>query len=538
MLKSIRYTAFCLLALLLALGLIAPLAAAPPAAARQDGVTLRLPGGGYWGHPSPFGYSRGPGYMRASLLFDSLVWRDASGETIPWLASEWAPSEDGLTWTFTLRDGVTWHDGQPLTVDDVVYSIQTYLDHPELVWFMAQTDVIDSVAAVGDDQVAIALKQPYAPFLQSTAETLFIFPRHVWENVADKKAYAEPDAFTGSGAYRLVEYSQAEGTYLFEANPDFFLGAPYVERIEFVPTSDNILALINGDVGAFDQFGGVTDDMLAPFQADPFEIKTAPGEWGMFLYFNLEQDTPLRDVRVRQAIAHAVDRDALLERVLFGFGEVGSPGFLPPANPFHNPDVLDYAHDIDRAKALLDEAGYDGAPIRLAYSTDWIMASPRVVEIVESGLSDAGIAIEHVVMDQASIDTAGAEGDYEMMLVGYGGLGGDPDLLRRTFATNSQMSGFARARGYSNPDFDALAAAQIALSDPAERRAALDEMQAILAADLPVLPLYTTARVVVFNAQVFDNWYYTPGGWGGGIPMPYNKHQFITGVETGLDIRD
>jgi len=140
-------------------------------------------------------------------------------------------------------------------------------------------------------------------------------------------------------------------------------------------------------------------------------------------------------------------------------------------------------------------------------------------------------------MDQATIDTAGAQGDYEMMLVGYGGLGGDPDLLRRTFASASQMSGFARARGYSNPDFDALAASQIGLTDTAERRAALDQMQAILAEDLPVLPLYTTARVVVFNTDVFDNWTFTPGGWGGGIPMPYNKHQFITGMETGLDIR-
>lgn len=537
MFRSIRFVVLPLLALVLAASLPFPPFHAPTAAARQDGVTLRLPGGGYWGHPSPFGFSRGPGYMRASLIFDTLVWRDASGQTIPWLATGWAQSDDGLTWTFTLREGVTWHDGQPLTVDDVVFSIQTYLDHPELVWFVAQAGMIDSVAAVGDNQVAITLKQPYAPFLQTTAEALFIFPQHIWENVEDPKAYAGPDAFIGSGAYRLVEYSQAEETYLFEANPDFFLGAPYVKRIEFVPTSDNILALINGDIAAFDKFGGITEDMLAPFQTEPFEVRVAPGEWGMFLYFNLEKDTPLQDVRVRQAIAHAVDREALLERVLFGFGEVGSPGFLPPANPFYNPDLPEYAFDLEAAKALLDEAGYDGAPIKLSYSTDWIMASPRVVEIIENGLSAIGIPIEHIVMDQASIDAAASQGDYEMMLVGYGGLGGDPDLLRRTFATASQMSGFARARGYNNPDFDALAAAQINLSDPAERRAVLGEMQTILARDLPVLPLYTTARVVVFNAGVFDNWYFTPGGWGGGIPMPYNKHQFITGMQTGLDIR-
>jgi len=499
---------------------------------------LRLPGGGYWGHPSPFGFNRGPGYLRASLIFDTLVWRDESGETIPWLATDWNLADDGLTWTFTLREGVTWQDGEPFAADDVVFSVQYYLDHPGAGWFMTQTSQIASATANGDYEVSITLKQPFAPFLQTIAEPMMIFPRHIWENVDDPLTYTEPDAFIGTGAYQLVEYSQAEGTYLYEANPDFFLGSPYVQRIEFVPTSDNILALLNSDVAAFDQFGGVTDEMLAPFQNAPYEVRTAPGEWGMFLYFNLEADTPLQDVRVRQAIAHAVDRDALLERVLFDFGEAGSMGFLPPANPFFTSDVTDYPYNPEQARALLAEAGYDGTPIRLTYSTDWIMASPRVVEIIENGLDEIGLNIEHVVMDQASIDAAAIEGNYEIGIFGFGGLGGDPDQLRRNFATDSPTRGFSRALGYSNAEFDTLAGSQLSMTDPTERREAIAEMQAILADDLPVLPLYYTARVVVFNADVFDNWYYTPGGWGGGIPMPYNKHQFIVGVPTGLDTRE
>ncbi len=514
----------------------APQSGAAPQAERVE--VLRLPGGGYWGHPSPFGFNRGPGYMRASLVFDTLVWRDASGETIPWLATAWHLSDDQLTWTFTLREGVRWQDGEPFTADDVVFSYQHYLDNPGSAWFMSQVDQIAAVEKVSDSEVAITLKQPFAPFLQTTAESLLIFPQHIWQGVSDPRAYSGPDAFTGTGAYRMVSYSEAEGTYLFEANPDFFLGDPYVQRIEFVPTSDNFLALLNGDIAAFDKFGGVTDEMLEPFANDPFEVRTAPGEWGMFLFFNLEKDTPLQDVRVRQAIAYAVDRQAILERVLFGFGEAGSMGFLPPANPYHNPNVADYAHDPDRARALLQAAGYDGMPLKLAYSTDWIMASPRVVEIIEAGLEAAGIPVEHVVMDQTSIDAAAVEGNYEVALFGFGGLGGDPDLLRRSFATTSPARGFSRALGYSNAEFDALADAQISMLDQDARRDAIFALQDILASDLPVLPLYYTARVVVFNADVFDNWYYTPGGWGGGIPMPYNKHQFIVGQPAGLDIRE
>ena len=514
---------------------------APPTPTQPPTVepveVLRLSGGGYWGHPSPFGFNRGPGYVRASLLFDTLVWRDASDETIPWLATDWALSDDDLTWTFTVRDGVYWQDGEPLTVDDVVFSIEYYLAHPGTAWFMSQVNEIESVTAVGGNQVAIKLARPFAPFLQTTAESMLIFPKHIWEDIDDPKTYVEPDAFTGSGAYRLVEYSQEEGTYLFEANPDFFLGAPYVQRIEFVPTSDDILALSNGDIAAFDKFGGVTEEMLAPFRQEPFIVSEAPGEWGMFLYFNLEKETPLQDMRVRQAIAHAVDRQSMVERVLFGFGDPGNTGFLPPANPFYNPTVPDYAFDLEQAKALLAEAGYDGTQIQLAYSPDWIMASTRAVEIIEAGLTEAGIALEIVTMDQATIDAAANEGNYEILVTGFGGLGGDPDQLRRSFASASPARGFSRALGYSSPDFDSLAEAQVSMADPDERRETINRMQEILAEDLPVLALYYTARVVAFNANVFDNWYFTPGGYGGGIPMPYNKQQFIVGLPTGLTIR-
>lgn len=522
--KSVRL--FILLALLIGVFTTAVQA--------QSVEVLRLPSGGYWGHPSPFGFNRGPGYLRASLIFDTLVWRDSSGETIPWLATDWTQSEDGLTWTFNLREGVLWQDGEPFSADDVVFTIEYYIAHPGAAWFMTQVDQIDTVTALTENQVAITLKRPFAPFLQTLAEPMFVLPRHLWENVEDPRAYIEPDAFIGTGAYRLVEYSEAEGAYLFEANPAFFLGSPYVQRIEFVPTGDNLLALLNGDIGAFDQFGGVTDEMLEPFRTAPYEVRTAPGEWGMFLYFNLQAETPLRDVRIRQAIAHAVDRQALLERVLFDFGEVGSMGFLPPANPFYNPNVTDYAYDLDQARALLADAGYEGTPIRLSYASS---TSPRVVEIVQTGLSEAGLVLEPIVMDQAALDAAATEGSYEINLVGFGGLGGDPDQLRRNFATASPARGFSRAIGYSREAFDALALSQIGMSDPAERQGAINAMQDILAQDLPVLPLYYTARVVVFNADVFDNWYYTPGGWGGGIPMPYNKQQFIVGQPTGLTIR-
>lgn len=507
---------------------------------------LRLPSGGDWGFPSPFGFNRGPGYTRASYLFDTLLWRDSSG-TIPWLATEWSSSEDGKTWTFTLRENVQWHDGQPLTAADVVFSVQ-YYQKMGASWFLSPVGEIESATAPAPNQVVLTLKRPFAPFIQTIAETMFILPKHIWEKVDDPKTYREKDATIGSGPYLLVEYNQAEGAYLFEANPDFFLGVPYVRRLEFVPTSDNLLALQNGEIGAFDKFGGVNAEMLKPFEQAPYQIKTAGGEWGTFLYFNLSfEGSPVQNVQVRQAIASSINRQEIVERILLGFGGAGSAGFLPPANPYFKSSLPEYALDAEKAQSLLAEAGYtgdaqtgwkdaQGSPLTLsvAYSTS---TNPRLIEMLESSLKAVGIAVQLQGMDQATLDAAAQEGNYEVLLVGFGGLGGDPNLLSRNFASFSKMQGFSRARGYANPDFDALAKQEVGVLNPSARAELIGQMQELLAADLPALALYYTDRVVVFNAEVFDNWYFTPGGYGGGIPQPYNKHQYVIGVPTGTEIR-
>lgn len=497
---------------------------------------LRLPASGYIGSLTPFDFQRGPGYLRTSLMFDSLIWRDASGEAIPWLATDWALSDDGLTWAITLRDGVSWHDGEPFTVDDVIFSVEYYQAHPGAGWGAIQPEEIESMTRLSDNQVEFHLKRPYAPFMQTTLQAMFIIPQHVWETVEDPKTYAEDDAWVGTGAYFLTEFSPEEGTYLFEANPDFFLGQPYVSSIAYVPVSDPILALANGEIDAFDAADGTTDETLAPFSEAPYTILEGAGVWGAFLQFNLSGDTPLADVRVRQAIAHALDRQMIIERVMLGRAEMGNPGYLPPASPYYNPDVPGYAYDPDRARALLEEAGYDGTPITLTYSPEMSqgLGSPRLVEIVEAALAEVGIPLEFETMDKTSIIAAADEGNYEMMLYGFGGLEADPDHVRRSFSSASPT---ALIPGYANADFDELAEAQLSVADDADRREIVDQMQVILAEDLPTLPLYYPKRTIVFNAEVFDNWYYTPGGVASGIPTSQNKQQVIVGQPTGIEIR-
>ncbi|MGI6208518.1 MAG: ABC transporter substrate-binding protein [Anaerolineae bacterium] len=508
---------------------------APATSPGGEGKVVRL-GSADFGYPSPFGYSRGPGYTRMSLLFDSLIWKDAEGALIPWLAEEWQASDDGLTWTFRLREGVTWHDGEPFGPEDVVFTLGYFREHPG-PWTASDLSLVASAEVLEGHAVRIVLAEPMAAFLENVAGSLPIIPRHIWETVEDPVGFVDERALVGTGPYRLASYSKAEGSYLFLANPDYFLGEPEVQRIEYRPVSDELLALRAGDIDAANPSGGLTDEVLAPFQQAPYRILEAPGEWHMALFLNLTLP-PLDQAPVRQAIAHALDRQAMVDRVLQGRGLPGGEAWLSPANPYYNPDVTRYAYDPALAGRLLDEAGLrdndgdgvregpDGRPLRFAltYSTD---DPARVPELVQADLAKVGIEVTLNGVDRLTRDEMARDRSYDLMLLGHGGLGGDPDQLRVVFASFSSSRGFNRVEGYQSAQFDELARQQLTTTDQNTRLGLVHQMQALLAEDSPVIPLYYPHRYTVFDAGVLDSWFYTPGGYASGIPLSQNKLVFV-----------
>lgn len=510
-------------------------------------LVLRLPGGDF-GFPGPFTYSRGPGYIRMSLIFDTLVWKDSEG-LIPWLASAWESSPDGLSWVFTLRAGVRWHDGRPLTAEDVIFNFEYFRRQPAPL--VRGVEFIRSVRSDGEGRVEVVLGRPYAPFLVNVAGSVPVIPRHVWEKVSDPLRFTGPDALIGSGPYRLVSYDQASGAYLYEANPDFWLGKPYVRRVELVQVADPLLALEQGvvDAAGLPVEGRVPAEVISRFEGNPqFAVISQPGEWNPAIHFNLAKGPPYADPDFRRAWAYAIDRDELVRRVLQGLGQPGNPGWLAYSNPWRNPNVAQYPFDPDRARALLDGVGYrdtngdgvrelpDGRPLEIALYFE-SPAFMRVAEIVRERLRAVGLALTFRPADRNTLDSLTTAGNYEVAIVSYGGLGGDPDYMRQVFSSRSPYRGFQRAHGYSNPQFDELADRQLAATDPASRKRLVDEMQAIIARDLPVLPLYYPTNYYIFRKGAFDAWYFTPGGVGPGVPTTWNKHALVTGEGKGLKIR-
>lgn len=523
----------------------APDAVAPPAAVDL----VRLPGRDQ-GYPSPFAYVKGPGLIRANLLFDTLLWKDASGEMIPWLAESWEHSADGTRWTFTLREGITWHDGQPLTAEDVVFTYEYVTTGPgaDFLGVVAKPP-ITGVSATDERTVVFTTPRPLATFEDAVAGRVLIVPRHVWDGVAEPNKLRGDEAVMGSGPYTLVSYDQATGAYEFAANEDYFLATPYVKRIQFTPSQNPLLALRQGDLDAAGPGTGISDGVpdraLAPFQSDDFEILTEPGEATRSLHFNLAAGFPYDDVRFRQAVAYAIDRQDLVDRLLFGRGEVGTMGGLSPSHPMLAPDLPTYDHDVAEAGRLLDEIGIvdadgdgmrdlpDGSAFQPVIQENNTY-SPDTGRLVTEHLRAVGIDAQTQSLDGAAADAAASEGNYTMALVGYGGLGGDPDWMRFRMSSNVPGKPFFKIHGYNNPAFEEPAGRQLGTLDPEARAALVHEMQRVVAEDVPYISLYVGDRMWIYNPDVFDAWYYTPGAVFGLYPGPENKHAFVTGQREGL----
>lgn len=506
---------------------------------------LRLAGGDF-GYPTPFAYVRGPGSIQAGYIFDTLAWWDSTGEVTPWLARDWEVSEDGLTWTVELREDVQWHDGTPLTADDVVFTVEymtggSGADFQTLPVSPSNLESITSVEAVDETTVRFELETVSAAFEENVLRSLMIVPEHIWSEVDDPARFRGEEALVGSGPYRLIDIDQDSGSYLYEANDDFWYGPPRVERLEFIPMPDEVLGLQRGEIaaGRVGSEEGTPDEVLEALEAEPNLARLdARGDWNMALHFNLAAGFPYDDVRFRQAVALALDREDLLDRLLFGRGEVGSTGGLAPAHPDLAPDLPEYRRDLDAAAELLDEIGLrdedgdgvrelpDGEPfvIELNASNRFSVRTP---EIIREYLAEAGLEVEINVLDRSASDEAGVEGDYTMALHGYGGIMTDADRLRVQYSSQAPGRAFTRAQGYANDRFDELAAQQIRTADPDERLELLHEMQRILAEDLPVLSLYVPDRIQFHDESLYDGWFFTPGC----SPCGGNRNRiiFVTG---------
>ncbi len=444
-----------------------------------------------------------------------------SFEVEPDLAESWETSEDHLTHTFTLRSGVTWHDGEPFTAEDVkfTYDLVTAKEWPGgLDSYFAQiagatehkaggADELTGVEVIDDTHVKVTLVQPDALFLASAASRQRILPKHVLESIPvadiDKSDFARKPIYTG--AYIVEEWKQGESLTL-RANPDYFGGAPAIETVisRFIPDPATTYAELSS--GGLD-IGTVSPDLLSTFENDSaYTVRELPGLRVIFLHFDLT--LPLfSDSRVRKAIRHAVDKQTVIDALLLGKGEVGR-SFITPLAWIFNPDAPDYPYDPKQAANLLDEAGWtlgdDGVRVnadgeRLAFTltvpTAWREDGLAVQPFLQA------VGFEVTIEEQGAGQSTGPlqVGEYQAAVNGWNNYIIDPRADLQRWFQNPRP---ADQTGYKNDEVDALFLKARAALDKEEEKSLYFQIQELVETDAPLAYLWREQDLLVVGPRL------------------------------------
>ncbi|OPZ74626.1 MAG: Heme-binding protein A precursor [Firmicutes bacterium ADurb.Bin456] len=484
---------------------------------------------GDWGFPSPFThYLRGPGYVRMSYIFDTLLWKDSQGY-IPALAKSWDFLKDENAYLFKLQDRAAWHDGEPFTAKDVAFSFN-YLKEHNYEWI--DLDVVQRAEKVDDLTVKLYLNRPYAPFLEYIAGTVPILPEHIWKEVGEPKQFVQKEALIGTGPFKLKDYNKEQGTYLYEANAQYYQGKPKTGQLKFVKVGSEmtVAALRQKQVNA----AQVPAEAAGELKKEGFQELVGTHDYLAKLIFN-HREAPLNNVELRRALAFAIDRQALVTICQRGHGIPGNPGLVPPDSPWYNPAVsAEYPFASDKTRELLTSLGYvkngnyfekDGKVLELELlinSTGTGPGSPseREGEMIKNMLEEAGIKIDLRSLEAKTLDSRVNEWKFDLALSGHGGMGADPEFLNKIIVGK----GFNSARFDQNEKLNSLLGQQMKEMDPGKRKELVKQIQEVYAQEVPCLPLYYPTWYYVADKTV--PLYFTLQGIGNGVPHPYNKAAF------------
>lgn len=431
----------------------------------------------------------GPTQMVAGQIYEGLLRYSPEIEPMPGLAKSWEIAEDGMTYTFHLQEGVTWHDGEPFTAKDVVFTTEFLQEsHPR---FRAAFAHVDSVETPDDLTVIFHMKQPYGPFINAfEVGSMPIVPAHIYEGTdyANNPMNATP---IGTGPFKFETWEKGNYIHLVK-NPDYYLdGLPHLDEIFYRVIPDAASRAVAFETGEVDVVpGGTIENWDVPRLTEMDGVCSTAAGWEFFaphawMWLNNRQG-PTADKRFRQAVMYGIDREFVRDVVWNGFGTIPT-GPVSSKTNFYSADVPQYPFDPEKAKALLAEMGYDGTPVRLLplpYGETW----QRWAEAVKQNLEEVGIPVEIDSADVAGWNEKTSNWDYDMAFT-YLYQYGDPALgVARNYTMDQIEKGspWNNVEGYENPELDEKWAAAAIAADPAERQALYDEIQKTVVEDAPV----------------------------------------------------
>lgn len=505
-------------ALLALFALLAWLPPRPVAAQGERGATLVVAVASDPQHFNPAITTAAHTHAVADSLFNGLLALDRAGRPGPDLAREWSVEDGGRTYRFKLVRDARWHDGEPVTADDVVFTFNELLLKHHARTKASFGPVLDRIEAPDRETVVMRLKRPYAALLQQLDVTEApILPKHVYGG-AEPNTHPANLKPIGSGPYKLSSYQRENQTILVR-NPAYFKpGLPRIERLVFRVIPDQRTAALALSRGEIDLVRDVTGPDLEMLRRDPnivLEPVTAgPGGGNCIMTVGFNLQRPIwADVRVRRAFAHAIDRERIRRDVIFGQGRVARAPISSGIGWAHAAGtIVPERRDVAAAQKLLDEAGLPPRAGSVRFKID-IVHFPqfgRYAEAMKQDLAEVGVQLAIRGLERgAMIDAVFTKRDFDLTLISYcNGL--DPEIgVRRMYvSTNIGNVPFSNAAAYRNVEVDQLFEAASAAPALAERGAHYRRIQEIVVRELPYWWLvetdFTLAHRVAFEG--FAGW--------------------------------
>ncbi len=439
----------------------------------------------------------------SGLLFNGLLSVDRDGRLVPDLAERFE-TPDPRTFIFYLRKDVRFHNGRPFTAADVAFTVRSILDPATRSPRRADFKMVEAIEIPDPYRVVFRLSKPHAPFLTATATGI------VPENLGGIPPEQFGQAPVGTGPYRFSRW-EANSRVLLDANPDYRGGAPKIAHAIFkiVPNdTTRILELRKGTVDLIQN--AIPAHAVKLLREDPdIHVVARPGINFSYLGFNL-RDPVLARREVRTAIAHAIDRQAIIDHVLEGLATPAKE-MLAPSNWAYTDDVEVYDHDPEKARALLDAAGLKkrdgGGRFALVYETSTSKERVHIAEAIVQSLRELGIDAQLRSLEFGTLYNDVRKGNFQMFSLTWVGVT-DPDILYYVFHSDSVPKDGANRGHYRNPRVDELLQKARQNTDEEVRKKLYAEVLRIVAKDLPYVPLWYSTDVAAMRRRVegYEPW--------------------------------
>lgn len=441
--------------------------------------------------------TQGGVHLICGSIFSGLVAHDFELNPVPDLAERWEVSADGRTYTFYLAPAAVFHDGMPVTADDVRFTFEQLLLKYHSRTRTSIGDNLRQISTPDAHTVIFEFNKPYAAFLKLVdVSNAPVMPKHLYEGT-DALTNPHNTDPVGSGPFKFQEWLKGDHLTLVRNERYFKRGKPYLDRIVYKVMPSESMATIAFERGEVDYLTGLPPLDATRLKATPGVIVTDKGREGYATVETLVPNItrgPLSDLRVRRAIAHAIDKQFLVDKLLFGRGVIATGPVSHALAWAYNPNVVQYQHNLTLANQLLDDAGLPRAADGTRFHLKFVHAASyaKVAEALRDQLREVGIALDLQQMEfAAAVDAVYIKKDFDLAFASFEN-GPDPDIgVKRTVvSSNIGPIPFSNGAGYRNPRVDGLFALAASELDTKKRTAYYFEAQDILVKELPYFWLY------------------------------------------------